>query len=183
MPSPLKITSPPASSTRRDNGEQSTRSQEGRRSLALLRLWGTDTIDGVVVCRCRAVRRCPPFRVGKHLVSRLKPSVIRSEEELLAWIAAQNALATNGRMEDGGWLLNDSCPLHRHTTYAEDNHGDSLVKSKPCPFCGSAGDRRKTERDIWRVIKSACSQLPTITKLFPGVVDCGTIGRYTESER
>jgi hypothetical protein len=58
-----------------------------RLGFPLLRLWGTDLIDGEVVCRCRAGRKCPPARAGKHLVSRLKPSVIRSEEELVAWVS------------------------------------------------------------------------------------------------
>lgn len=57
-----------------------------RLGIPLLRLWGTDLIDGVEVCRCRDRERCPKFRAGKHLAARLRPSVLRSEEDLLKWI-------------------------------------------------------------------------------------------------
>lgn len=59
-----------------------------RAGLPLLRLWGTDTINGVVRCRCQRYpwnygKDCSP---GKHLYFSLKRSVIKSEEDLMAWI-------------------------------------------------------------------------------------------------
>lgn len=58
-----------------------------RLGLPLLKLWGTDTINGEVLCRCRAGKDCSPGRAGKHLQYLLEQSVIRTEKDLLDWIA------------------------------------------------------------------------------------------------
>jgi hypothetical protein len=58
-----------------------------RLGIPLLRLWGSDTINEKAVCRCRAGEDCHSGRVGKHLRTFLKQSVIHTEKDLLDWIA------------------------------------------------------------------------------------------------
>ena len=49
-----------------------------------MRLWGTDTINGKIICRCWNKGCCGV--AGKHPVRSLKSSVIRSEADLKKWI-------------------------------------------------------------------------------------------------